>query len=108
NGFAGVTYATAGSAATHDYPGLSAATHTIYARIIDKDDGFTQYSTDVAVNQRPLTLTASAVGKTYDGTTAATVSLSDDHLGSDNVTETYTSAVFDNKNAGTGKTVTVS
>src|SRR5207248_67694 len=46
--------------------------------------------------------------KVYDGTTAATVTLSDDRISGDVVTDSYTSASFANKNVGTGKTVSVS
>ena len=31
--------------ATSDFVGLAAGDHTLYARIIDKDDGYTQYTT---------------------------------------------------------------
>jgi len=57
---------------------------------------------------RPLTVTATGVGKVYDGTTTATVTLSDDHQAGDNVTDSYTSASFSDKNVGTGKAVSVS
>src|SRR6266516_4793441 len=56
---------------------------------------------------RPLTVTATGANKIYDGTTATTVTLSDDHLSGDNVTDSYTSASFGDKNVGPGKTVTV-
>jgi hypothetical protein len=58
--------------------------------------------------QRALAVTASAQDKVYDGTTAATVSLSDDRLGGDVFTVNHTSAVFGSKTVGNGKTVTVS
>src|ERR1043166_8059908 len=57
---------------------------------------------------RPLTVVASGINKVYDGTTTATVTLSDDHLAGDSVTDSYVSAAFSDKNVGTGKTVTVS
>src|SRR5207302_1380089 len=63
--------------------------------------------TTINVLKAPLTVTAVASNKTYDGTRTAAVSLSDNHLGSDNVTESFTLATFDTKNAGTGKTVTI-
>src|SRR5207302_1632205 len=44
----------------------------------------------------------------YDGTTAATVTLSDNRLSGDVFTDSYTSATFDTKNVGTGKPVSVS
>jgi hypothetical protein len=48
------------------------------------------------------------VNKVYDGTTAATVTLSDNHLGNDVVVDSYASASFADKNVGNGKAVTVS
>ena len=56
---------------------------------------------------RTLNITAVANNKTYDGNTTATVSLSSDKVAGDDVTISYTAANFDNKNVGTGKTVTV-
>jgi filamentous hemagglutinin family protein len=55
-----------------------------------------------------LTVVATGVNKVYDGTTAATVALSDSPLAGDVVDLTYSSADFSNKNVGNGKTVTVS
>jgi hypothetical protein len=60
------------------------------------------------ITARPLTVTATAQNKVYDGTTAATVSLSDNRIGGDVFTVTHSSATFANKNVGNGKTVTVS
>src|SRR5206468_6057032 len=59
---------------------------------------------------RTLALTVSAAGidKAYDGSTAATVTLSDDHIGNDDVVDSYTSATFDTKDVGTNKVVSVS
>jgi hypothetical protein len=47
------------------------------------------------------------VNKIYDGTTSATVTLSDSQLPGDVVDLTYSSANFSTKNVGNGKTVTV-
>ena len=58
------------------------------------------------VNKRPLTITATGINKAYDGNTTATVALSDNRIAGDVFTATY-SAVFADKNVGTGKTVTV-
>ena len=57
----------------------------------------------------PLTLTVTATGqnKVYDGTTTATVTLTDDRVAGDVFTDTDTAASFADKNVGTGKTVTV-
>jgi hypothetical protein len=47
--FTGVTYATQTSVASQTFT-RNAGTYTVYARIIDKDNHFTQYSTTVTVN----------------------------------------------------------
>jgi trimeric autotransporter adhesin len=62
----------------------------------------------LTVNPKSLTVTASASNKVYDGTTAASVTLSDDRVSGDTFTTNFTSAAFANKNVGTGKAVTVS
>src|SRR5207249_3850679 len=45
--------------------------------------------------------------KTYDGTTVATVTESDNHFAGDDVTISSSGAHFDDKNVGTAKRVTV-
>ena len=56
-------------------------------------------------NITPLALTVSATGvnKVYDGTTAATVILTDNRVAGDSFTDADTSATFTDKNVGTGK-----
>src|SRR5207245_650770 len=54
-----------------------------------------------------LTVTATAANKPYDGTTTATVTVSDDRLPGDMLTDGYTTAAFTDKNVGTVKPVTV-
>ena len=66
-----------------------------------------QTSTTADIIAKALTATASASNKVYDGSSAATVTLSlSGFIGSETVTSTN-SSTFDNKNVGTGKTVTV-
>ncbi len=65
-------------------------------------------NTTADITNKTLTVTASADNKEYDGNTSATVSLSDDRVENDVVTVNYSTAVFDDKNTGEGKTVTVS
>jgi uncharacterized protein YfdQ (DUF2303 family) len=55
-----------------------------------------------------LTIGATAQNKVYDGTTDASVTLGDDRIAGDDLTLSNTDADFSDKNAGTGKTVTVS
>jgi hypothetical protein len=64
-------------------------------------------TTTANITKRDLTVSATGVNKVYDGTTTATVNLSDNKIAGDSVTDSYTSAAFNNKNVGTGKTVTV-
>ncbi|MBE3120190.1 MAG: hypothetical protein IMZ50_15735, partial [Candidatus Atribacteria bacterium] len=70
--------------------------------------GYTGGSVSVTPATLTLTITATGVNKTYDGTTTATVTLSDNRVAGDVFTDSYTSASFSDKNVGTGKTVNVS
>ena len=54
-----------------------------------------------------LTITATGVNKVYDGTTTATVTLSDNRIAGDVLSDNYTTASFTSKNVGTGSTVNV-
>jgi len=60
------------------------------------------------ITARGLTVTATGINKVYDGNTTATVTLSTDKVSGDNVTASYTSASFADKNVGIGKAVSVS
>ena len=67
-----------------------------------------QSSTTAAIIKKTLTASASASNKTYNGNATATTSLTFSGLvGSETLGQSVTSA-FNNKNVGTGKTVTVS
>src|SRR5205823_6241837 len=68
----------------------------------------TTTSTTADITPRALTISASGVNKIYDGTTAATVTLSDDRVSGDVFADSYTSALFNNKNVGTAKPISVS
>lgn len=68
----------------------------------------TTASTPANITSRSLTVSATGQNRAYDGTTAATVTLSDNRVAGDSLTTSYSSAVFANKNVGNGKTVTVS
>jgi len=59
------------------------------------------------ITKRPLTLTATGVNRVYDGTTNATVTLTDNRVGGDSLNVSVGSASFDDKNVGTGKSITV-
>ena len=59
-----------------------------------------------AITARSLIVTFTGVNKGYDGGTAATLALSDNHVSGDVLATAYT-ASFANKNVGTNKTVNV-
>jgi len=92
---------------------VNAGTYEIYYTF-DGDTNYQPVSTrtdsgkTVAISPRTLTVSATAQNKLYDGTTTATVSLSDNRLAGDQLTEAYVSATFADPNVGTAKTVTVS
>jgi YDG domain/Bacterial Ig-like domain (group 3)/MBG domain (YGX type) len=65
-------------------------------------------TTTANITARSLTLTAKGVSKIYDGTTNATVTLTDNRVTGDVFTSSYTRAAFTNKNVGTNLLITVS
>ena len=64
-------------------------------------------STTASIFQRVLNVSASGLNKTYDGGTAANVILEDNRVAGDSLAVSAGTASFDSKQAGTGKTVTV-
>ena len=68
----------------------------------------TQPTATANITVRTLTVTATGVNKIYDGTTVATVTLADNRIAGDVLSETYVAAAFADKNAANGKTVNVS
>src|SRR6185436_8185244 len=68
----------------------------------------TTTSTTANITARSLTVSATGVNRIYDGTTNATVTLSDDRVAGDVLTTSYTTANFLTKTVGNGKTVNVS
>ncbi len=67
----------------------------------------TTASTSADIAKRALTVTASSLGKTYDGSVAATVALGDNRVVND-LLGINSSASYADKNAGVGKTISVS
>ena len=67
----------------------------------------TSASTSADITKRALVASATGVNKTYDGGTAADVVLGDDRVAGDVLSLTAGGATFANKNAGNGKTVSV-
>jgi hypothetical protein len=70
---------------------------------------FNTTASDTAdISQLGITIDATAADKVYDGTTAATAALaSNGVIAGDDIVFDQAGATFDDKNAGTGKTVTV-
>lgn len=61
----------------------------------------------LSVSQKTIVGSGYTVSKVYDGTTAATITLNaTEKVGTDDVGVTYTSAVYPNKDVGTGKRIT--
>lgn len=60
-----------------------------------------------SITARALTISAAGVNRVYDGTTSATVTLSDTRVTGDSFTDSYTSASFLTKDVGMGKSVMV-
>ena len=61
-----------------------------------------------AITKKGLAISATAADKVYDTTKIASATLSCDMLSGDSLTLSNTSALFDSKDVGRGKTVTVS
>lgn len=68
----------------------------------------TTATTFADITLKELTVNATGVNKTYDGTPDAAVSLSDDRVSGDILTTSYTSAAFADKDVGTTKPIIVS
>ena len=71
------------------------------------DYSLTQPTTTANITPAPLTVSATALNKVYDGTATATVKLSDNRFAGDALAVNYT-ALFTDPNAGNNKTVNVS
>ena len=89
---------------------LSAGTHAV--TVAYSGDGVnypsgTSNAVTQTVGKKTLTVSATGVNRSYDGTTTATVTLSDNRVSGDPLTESYTSASFANADAGNGIAVNV-
>lgn len=67
----------------------------------------TAVQTNASINARPLGITAAVPDKVYDGTLAATATLSDDRVAGDALTVAFTGVEFSDPNVGPARTVTV-
>jgi hypothetical protein len=112
----GVGSATTDGSGTASLPGVSLAgiaTGTYPGAVTASFAGDAGYTTtsgsaSLTVTARPLVVSATGVDRPYDGTTAATVTLSDDRVPGDLLTTSYASASFADKNAGAARPITVS
>src|SRR5439155_4438811 len=68
----------------------------------------TTATTTADITARSLVVSATGMNRVYDGSTNATVTLSDNRVAGDSLSASYSSASFTNKNVGTAKTVSVS
>src|SRR5207248_2067076 len=68
---------------------------------------FTTNATTANISQRDLSVAASGLDKVYDANSSATVTLSTDKIGGDDVTAHYGSASFADKSVANGKAVSV-
>ena len=68
----------------------------------------TTASTTANITKAALTVAATGINKVYDALTSGTVTLSDNHLGSDSLNLSYGSASYADKNAANGKLISVS
>jgi hypothetical protein len=64
-------------------------------------------TTTANISQFPLNITATGVNKVYDGTAAATVTLSDNRVNGDVFADSFTAAAFSDRNVGSSKSVSV-
>src|SRR5204863_6942781 len=105
-----------GDSLTTSYTSASFATKTVGTAKTVSVSGISISGTDAAnytpnttasasadITARSLTVTATGVNKAYDGTSTATVTLSDNRVSSDTLTDNYTIASFADKNIGTAK-----
>ena len=61
----------------------------------------------IDVQRKALTVTPTGMNKIYNGTDAAAVMLSDDRRPGDDLTITFATATFNNRNVGSGKPISV-
>jgi hypothetical protein len=108
--FSGVNYASGSSSdASQEYAGLNAGNYTVYARIIDKDDGFTDYSTVMVVNKAALSgfaTTQDALNIAKQGSLSFALNNITGLIGTDTVIGVFSQASFTLRFGTTGHTYT--
>src|SRR5262249_31407097 len=68
----------------------------------------TSATTTADITARTLTVSATGQNKAYDGSTTATVTLSDNRVAGDSLSTSYTNPSFADKNVGVAKSISVS
>lgn len=81
---------------------------TVSGADADNYEWNTSTTTTADISKANLNISASGSDKVYDGNVAAGANLSDNRIGSDDLVVTSSGATFSDKNAGSGKTITVS
>ena len=107
-----VTLDTAAATATFANKNVGANKPVTITGLVLGGADFNNYSltsptTAAGITKRALTITATGINKVYDGTTAATVILSDNRVAGDILVLGYTTAAFSNSDIGTDKPITV-
>ena len=97
----GISYSLVGA------PGTNAGSYPVTATVTDPNYSGSAMGMFV-IDRYPLTVSATGVNKSFDGTANATVTLSDNRVyAGDTFTDNYMSASFADANPGVNKTVTV-
>ena len=96
-GLASATYAnTSSNSANHSFSALSAGTHTVFARIIDKDDGYSLVTVNITVDPKQVSVTPNAASKTYGDADPTLTGTLAGFLTGDSVTATYSRTAGEN------------
>ncbi|MBN9118617.1 MAG: Ig-like domain repeat protein [Planctomycetes bacterium] len=106
----GDTVASVFSGSLHRADGKNVGTYTIDQGSLQANSNYTITGftgANFTITPRALTITATGIDKVYDGTAAAAVALTDDRVAGDDLTASYTSASFGDKNVGTAKPISV-
>jgi hypothetical protein len=102
-----VTYSS-GSYGPSTTPPTNAGTYTVHVTFTSTDAHYTNATamSSITISPKVLNAAANGVNKVYDGTTATTVTFSDNRVAGDQLTYSDT-AEFVSKDVGTAKTVNV-
>ena len=97
DGLSSATYAnTSSDTSNQSFSGLSAGTHSVYARIIDKDDGYSQLTATITVDPKQASVTPNAASKTYGDADPTLTGMLSGFLAGDVVSAAYSRATGEN------------